>query len=118
MKKLKIGWRNKLNSGGCDFVFEKDKPAYMTRTIANELSKAYQQFILGYINENGEQLTDFLQIFEFYIENNQQWLFQRQEVPRRETTIFVELNDLEPITRKVWVMDQEDHIMLLFPEDY
>jgi hypothetical protein len=99
-------------------VFEKDKPTYMTRAIANELDKEHQQFILGYIFENGEQLTDYLQVFEFYIENNQQWLVQRQEEPNRETTIFVHLNQCKPITRKVWVMDQDDHVMILFPEDY
>jgi hypothetical protein len=78
-------------------MFEKDKPTYMTRTIANELDKEHQQFILRYIDENGEQLTDYLQIFEFYIENNQQWLVQRQEEPNRETTILTNLNDSEPI---------------------
>jgi succinate dehydrogenase flavin-adding protein (antitoxin of CptAB toxin-antitoxin module) len=99
-------------------VFEKDKPTYMTRAIANELDKELQQFILRYIDENGEQLTDYLQIFEFYIENNQQWLVQRQEEPNRETTILINLNDSEPIDRKVWAMDQGDHVMVLFPEDY
>ncbi|WP_420812971.1 DUF960 family protein [Peribacillus acanthi] len=64
-------------------------------------------------------LNDYLQIFEFYIEDNQQWLIQRQEEPNRETTIYVELKASEPISCKVWVMDQGgEGIIILFPEDY
>lgn len=90
----------------------------MTRAVANELSQEHQQFILRYIQENQKKLTDYMQVFDFYVEGNQQWLIQRQEQPERETTIFVKLNNSFPVNRKVWVMDQGDHVILLFPEDY
>ncbi|MEK4530523.1 DUF960 family protein [Solibacillus sp. FSL K6-1554] len=90
----------------------------MTKAIAEELSVEHQQFILKYIFEKYEQLSDYLQIFEFYIVDDQQWLIQRQEEPEQETTIYVEIETAVPINRKVWVMDQEDHVMILFPEDY
>ena len=99
-------------------MFEKNIKRYMTRAVADELSDEHQRFILTYIEENQKQLTDYFQIFEFYIEGNQQWLIQRQEEPERETTIFVGLKNAKPIERKVWVLDQVDHIMLLFPRDY
>lgn len=99
-------------------MFEKHKPKYMTKTIAIKLSEEHQQFIIDFIDRNGNQLNDYLQIFEFYIENNQQWLVQRQEKPNRESTIFVELNYSESINRKVWVMDQGNQVIVLFPEDY
>jgi hypothetical protein len=99
-------------------MFEDNKKIYMTRAVANELSQEHQFFILGYIHEHQEKMTDFMQVFDFYVKYNQQWLIQRQERQERETTIFVQLNNSLPINRKVWVMDQGNHIMLLFPEDY
>ncbi|MCM3116317.1 DUF960 domain-containing protein [Neobacillus sp. MER 74] len=99
-------------------MFGRNKRIFMTRAVANEMSQGHLQFIIGFIYEHQEQLTDYFQIFEFYTENDQQWLIQRQEKPDRETTIFVNLNDSKPITRKVWVIDQVDHMRVLFPEDY
>lgn len=99
-------------------MFEPNKPFYMTRAVSDELSQEHQQFIQRYIYENHEKLTDYLQIFEFYIEDGQQWLIKTQEEPDRETTIFVKLEEVLPINRKVWAMDQDDYIMLLFPSDY
>ncbi|RKQ12140.1 DUF960 family protein [Ureibacillus endophyticus] len=99
-------------------MFEPNKLFYMTRAIAEELPVEHQQFIVQYILKHHQQLTDYLQIFEFYIEDDQQWFIQRQEEPERETTIFVELTTARPIERKVWIMDQVDHVMMLFPEDY
>jgi protein-tyrosine phosphatase len=99
-------------------MFEANKKIYMTRAVANEISQKHQQFILGYIHENQGKLTDYMQVFDFYVEGNQQWLIQRQGQPERETTIFVQLDNSLPVNRKVWVMDQGDHVILLFPEDY
>lgn len=90
----------------------------MTKSIQEELSFEHQQFILRYIHENHNCLNDYLQIFMFYSENNQQWLNQQQEVPKRKKVLFVPLNQSKPINRKVWVMDQGDHVIMLFPEDY
>jgi hypothetical protein len=99
-------------------MFEANKKIYMTRAVAKELSQEHHQFILRYIHENQEELTDYMQVFDFYVEGNQQWLIQRQEQPERETTILVQLHNSLPVNRKVWVMDQGDHVILLFPEDY
>jgi hypothetical protein len=70
-------------------VFERHKPRYMTKRISKELSKDHLLCILHYLDQYEGQLEDYLQVFEFYLESNQQWLIQRQEVPDRETTIFV-----------------------------
>ena len=99
-------------------MFEPAKPFYMTRAVADELSAEHQQFIVQYILEHQEQLTDYLQIFEFYVDDGKQWLVQRQEQPERETTVFVELQEAKPIVRKVWVISEGNHRILLFPEDY
>jgi hypothetical protein len=99
-------------------MFETNKDKYLTCAVADELSQEHQQFILNFIDDYQEQFTDSVQIFEFYIENNQQWLIQCQEEPNRKTTVFVDLESSKPVNRKVWVMDQGDHVMLLFPEDY
>lgn len=99
-------------------MFENDKQIFVTKAIAEQLSAEHQFFIYQYIQEYHAHLTDYLQIFEFYLENSEQWLIQRQEEPNRETTIDINLEVAEPINRKVWVMDQGEHIMILFPEDY
>jgi hypothetical protein len=100
-------------------MFERNKPMYMTRAISEELSQEHLNFIVEYLLNNRAKLDDYLQVFEFYIENNEQWLIQRQEVPNRETTIYVQLKRSKPINRKVWVMDQgSEGVIVLFPEDY
>lgn len=90
----------------------------MTRAVAEELPEEHIQFIIKYLESYQDRLTDYLQVFEFYIENKEQFLIQRQEVPNRETTIFVPLKECNSINRTVWAMDQNDHVMFLFPEDY
>ncbi|MDN4492149.1 DUF960 family protein [Ureibacillus aquaedulcis] len=99
-------------------MFGPSKPFYMTRAIAEGLPVEHQQFILRYLFEHNHQLTDYLQIYDIYIENEQQWLIQRQNEPQQETIIHVEITTDKPINRKVWVMDQVDHNIILFPEDY
>ncbi|MED0686105.1 DUF960 family protein [Anoxybacillus ayderensis] len=99
-------------------MFERHKPRCMTRAVADRLSEEHVQFILRYVDEKYEQMTDDLQVFEFYVENNEQWLIQQQEQPERETTIFVPLKQAAPIEQTVWVMDQQDYVILLFPSCY
>ena len=96
-----------------------DRPIFVTRAIAEQLSGEHQLFILKYLHEHQASMNDYLQVFEFYIENGEQWLVQRQEVPERETTVYVELENEPAINRTVWVMDQgHDGLIILFPEDY
>jgi len=99
-------------------MFEANKPRYVTKAISDELSADHLFFIVQYLYKQQKQLTDYLQVFEFYIEDGDQWLIQRQEVPDRETTIHVDLSEEEPMNRTVWAMDQQDYVMILFPEDY
>lgn len=91
---------------------------YMTRAVADELSGEHQQFILQYLVKQRKQLTDYLQVFEFYIENGEQWLRQRQEVPYHEVIIEIKLNKAKPIERTVWSIADDDCVTVLFPEDY
>lgn len=90
----------------------------MTRAVAEELSEEHKKLIASYIQENQEILTDYLQVFEFSIEKNKQLLRQKQEIPEREKIIVLPLREVNPILRTVWVMDQGDHVIILFPEDY
>lgn len=90
----------------------------MTRAVAEELSAEHQQFIVRYLHEFHLELIDYFQVFEFSITEEKQLLRQKQEQPQRETKIFVTLKETKPITRTVWAMDQLDHVMILFPEDY
>ena len=91
---------------------------YMTRAVADELPGEHQQFILQYLVKQQKQLTDYLQVFEFYIENNEQWLRQRQEIPYREVIVEIKLNKAKPIERAVWSIVDDGYVTVLFPEDY
>lgn len=110
--------KSRMNKKGSGTLFEDEKPRYITRAVGEELSIEHQQFIFNYIHEHKANMNDYFQIFNFYIENDEQWLIQMQEKPNRETTVFVPLKRSVPINRKVWIMDQVDHIIMLFPEDY
>lgn len=100
-------------------MFDNDKQIFVTKAIAEQLCAEHQFFILKYIHEFGEKMRDYLQVFEFYIENGEQWLIQRQEVPEQETTVHVGLDKEKAIDRTVWVMGQgDDGRIILFPEDY
>jgi hypothetical protein len=90
----------------------------MTSNVAEKLSHEHQLFIVNFIFTHCKQMDDYLQVFEFYVKNNKQFIIQRQEEPRRKNNFHMELKDSRPINRTVWVMDNYDHIILLFPEDY
>ncbi len=90
----------------------------MTRAVAEELPDEHKHFMVQYFHENHEMLKDYLQVFEFSITGKKQLLRQKQEQPHRETQIFVALKETKAISRTVWAMDQVDHVIILFPEDY
>ncbi|SIS41505.1 DUF960 family protein [Salimicrobium flavidum] len=98
-------------------MFEPIKPKYMTKRVADELNVELLGWIVHYLDVHFEKLSDYLQVFEFYVEGSEQWVVQKQEVPDRKTTIKVEI-DGKPLKRTVWTLDQEDHVMILFPSDY
>ncbi|MCE4049918.1 DUF960 family protein [Bacillus sp. Au-Bac7] len=99
-------------------MFELQKDSYMTGTVKTELSQEHQLFILNYITRFHKQMTDYFQIFEFFVQGDHQWLLHRQEEPEIETLVKVDLQEALPISQKVWAMDEQDHIIILLPEDY
>lgn len=99
-------------------MYESVQGYYMTRAVADELSGDHQQFILRYLVEQQKQLRDYLQVFEFYIENDEQWLKQRQEEPPSETIVAVKLSKAKPIERTVWSIVDDRNVTVLFPADY
>lgn len=99
-------------------MFDQSKALYMTKTIAQELPTEHLHFIIDYLIKHQPKLTDYLQVFDFYVEQQQQWLVQRQEQPEREATIQVPLKESEPIEQTVWAIDQgTEGVLILFPKD-
>lgn len=94
------------------------KSLYMTRAFAEEVPREYKQFLLEYLWKYSEEMTDYLQVFEFYTEGGKEYLRQSQEVPERSRTTAVELPGKVFYTRKIWLMDEGSHRIFLFPEDY
>lgn len=100
-------------------MFSFDDEIFMTSTIARELPVEHQQFIYHYFKTRQEIMTDYLQIFQFYVQDEKQFLLQSQEQPERETIVEVPLQKEEPIEQTVWMMNQgEDGSIILFPSDY
>ncbi len=44
--------------------------------------------------------------------------FSVKKNPNEKQPLPFNLVKVEPIHRKVWVLDQGDHVMILYPEDY
>lgn len=106
-------------SKGDEEMFEPSKKMYMTRNISERLSGGHILFIVTYLHDNHATLSDYLQVFEFVIEESKQLLIQRQEEPKRESKFVVEIGGCNPINETVWAIDQGDEgVIILYPEDY
>ncbi|RDW21367.1 hypothetical protein CWR48_02885 [Oceanobacillus arenosus] len=101
-------------------MFESTGKRYMTRAIADELHIEIQLLLWHLIDElksQGSKL-DYLQVFELSVLDGKQMIVHRQEVPEREQKWSITLKSTNPITEKVWCIDDGKNQMMLFPSDY
>lgn len=100
----------------------------MTKAIQEEVPAAIQLALWGLIDvrveENAE--LDYFQIFELSPseDGEEQVVLHRQEVPLWEKKSQFALStppirsEVKPFTGKIWVLDQQEYQMMLFPSDY
>ena len=96
---------------------------FITKNIADNINPLLQLYLWMLVEKRiaagGD--VDYLQIFELSVESKNgktmQKVLHRQEQPEYSFTSYLE-GMWEPVTCKVWVIDNEEYSTMLFPEDY
>ena len=91
-------------------------PRYCTRGI-NETVPILTQIVLWNLIDSMEvEEKDYLQVFKLTTDGKTQHITHSQEQPLYERTLEFRTN--EPITAKVFVIDDETHTTMLLAEEY
>lgn len=91
-------------------------PRYCTRGI-NETVPILTQIVLwNLIDSMKVEEKDYLQVFKLTTDGTTQHITHSQEHPLYERTLEFRTN--EPITAKVFVIDDETHTTMLLAEEY
>lgn len=99
-----------------------DNPRYFTKGFQNTIPLK-TQFILFYLL-NGTKNTrelDYLQVFNLTVQKlnhnrNLQKIIHLQEQPKWSKTVYYPVKN--PVTAKVFVIDDEDHHTFLLADEY
>jgi len=95
---------------------------YMTNGINSQLSLELQLILWGMIAENIKKglKMDYLQVFDLKLIHidgvRMQEITHRQEQPKRQNTFAFESD--KPINAKIFVIDDIDHVTMLFNHEY
>jgi hypothetical protein len=95
---------------------------YLTKGVAHEVGVDIQLLLWMLIDKRKKMgAIDYLQIFELTIETHQgkqlQKIVHSQEVPSRKDEYLADVI-LEPLNRKIWVIDSGEYCTMLFPQEY
>lgn len=95
-----------------------NKPKFETRGINEGLCVDYKIFMWNLINRLSEEMElDYLQVFEFSIEDGMQKIIHRQEVPEYEKSYTMPKVN-EGIEGKVFVIDDGNYCTMLWADEY
>ena len=89
---------------------------YCTNGISERLPLTVQAFLWGLIRTMEVPEQDYLQVFTLSVENGQQKILHEQECPEYSKEHLFPSTD--PITGKIFVIDDETHSTMLFAEEY
>ena len=89
---------------------------YVTRGISNKLPLMLQIILWGLIDTMEVAEKDYLQVFLLSDDGENQRIIHEQEQPEyRKEYLFPSEN---PVTAKVYVIDDETHSTMLLAEEY
>ena len=88
---------------------------YMTRGVQMEIPFALQVFMWDCVTSVPDP-KDYLQIFRLSECNGKQRIVHEQEVPEYKREYLLAIPN--PITAKVYVIDDGDHCTMLLAEEY
>lgn len=89
---------------------------YCTRGISERLPLTTQAFLWGLIEIMEIEEQDYLQVFTLSAEGGLQKILHEQECP--EYSMEHIIPSPNPITSKIFVIDDETHSTMLFAEEY
>ncbi|MBC1499036.1 DUF960 domain-containing protein [Listeria weihenstephanensis] len=97
-------------------------PKYRTRAVDAEIPFEIQDVLwqLFTILKQSQKPIDYLHVFELSVEpeTQRQTIHHRQEVPKYKKTVHVTLTTTKPMHRTIWIIEEADYCMMLFPSDY
>ncbi|NEY18574.1 DUF960 domain-containing protein [Bacillus ginsengihumi] len=97
------------------------KPRYVTRAINVELNIEIQVLLwelLDSIAIKRKDTMDYLQLFEIKSDGNNVKIINQQEQPAIKQEIIIEQGVLSIKDITVWIIDESDKQIMLFPSDY
>ncbi|MGN0606348.1 MAG: DUF960 domain-containing protein [Oscillospiraceae bacterium] len=97
-------------------MFERNQPRYLTRGIDENIPLELQLFMWEAVDRMPEP-KDYLQVFNLSIENGLQVIKHMSEQPRFKMT-YILPTVAEPITEKIFVIDDGDYSTMLLAEEY
>ena len=91
-------------------------PCYATRGVTTTVPLMLQIILWNSIDSMEVAEKDYLQVFHLSAENGKQKIIHSQEQPPYERTL--EFRTDNPITAKIFVIDDETHTTMLLAEEY
>ena len=103
-----------LKFNGGDFLFNNKR--FITRGISDAVPTNLQLLMWELIDETpGDK--DYLQVFSLSAENGKQKIVHTQEVPEYSAEYVFDCEE-EPITSKIFVIDDVTHATMLLASEY
>ena len=93
-----------------------DNPHYITRGVENELTLKLINDLWQFIDKMEVAEKDYLQIFYLSEDGGNQKVVHKQEQPEYCREHILQSDN--PITTKVYVIDDVDHSTMLLAEEY
>ena len=89
---------------------------YATKGITNTVPLVTQIILWDCIDSMKVERKDYLQVFKLTAKNHTQHVTHSQEEPTYERTFTFPTD--EPLTAKIFVIDDETHTTMLLAEEY
>lgn len=89
---------------------------YITRGVQARIPHDTKRLLWYLIDVLDIPTVDSFQIFTLNVENGKQNILHKQEQPEYSMELRVEVS--EPVTEKVYVIDDGDHSTMLLAEEY
>ena len=97
-------------------MFEKNKGRDLTKGVEMEIPMEIQLFLWEAIDQMPEP-KDYLQVFQLSVANGMQTIHHTTEEPAFSMTYVLPYVE-QPVTQKVYVIDDGDHCTMLLAEEY
>ena len=97
-------------------MFEKSKGRYLTRGVSATVPLVLQIYLWQCV-DNLSDPKDYLQVFDLKDLNGLQCITHRTEEPEYHMEHFLPAI-AEPVTAKVYIIDDGDHCTMLLAEEY